>query len=76
MSEETPDEELAHGDGHTFVTRGEYRADRRETHEWRKGNEARLKGIEKKLIVIGLVLAALSAGHDIPWPQIASVLGW
>ncbi len=64
------------GSYHQFVSRMEYRADRRETREWRLSNEARLQRIEKKLIVVGLVLAALSVGHDLPWPQIAQVLGW
>lgn len=59
---------------HELVSRGEYRYDRREAREWRKGMDARLSKLEKKLMLFGLALAALSAGHDIPWLKIAQAL--
>lgn len=61
---------------HAFVSRGEYRDNVKDAREWRSSMEARLIGIEKKLTIGGLVLAALAAGHDIPWPKIAQALGW
>lgn len=59
---------------HTFLTRGEWRVANREARLWRKGMDARLKSLEKKLMLFGLALAALSAGTKIPWVDIAKAL--
>lgn len=66
------------GSYHTFVNRMEYRADRRETREWREGNEQRLIRIEKRLTVVGLVIAAITAASNgaVPWEKVAQALGW
>lgn len=66
------------GSYHTFVNRMEYRADRRETREWRASNEARLRQIEKRLTVVGLAIAAATAASNgaVPWERIAQALGW
>lgn len=63
---------------HTFVSRMEYRADRRETREWRVGNEARLSRIEKRLTIVGLAIAAVTAATNgtVPWDKIVQALGW
>lgn len=82
LDESEPPEE---GSYHTFVGRMEYRADRRETRawreghaEWQRGNEARLQRIEKRLTVVGLVIAAATAASNgaVPWERIAQALGW
>lgn len=66
------------GSYHEFVGRMEYRADRRETREWREGNDARLKAIEKRLTLVGLAIAAITAATNgtVPWGKVLRALGW
>lgn len=66
------------GSIHEFVGRMEYRADRRATREWRNSNDARLRGIEKRLTLVGLAIAAITAATNgtVPWGKIAQALGW
>lgn len=66
------------GSYHTFVGRMEYRADRREAREWRKGNDERLQRIEKRLTLVGLAIAAATAATNgaVPWDKLVQALGW
>lgn len=76
-SDPTPDSDPPEESSyHAFVLRGEWRESVRARREWEKSTHARLRIIEKKLTVYGLVLAAISAGSRIPWEDVARALGW
>lgn len=60
---------------HTFLTVGRYRDGQKETRLWRKSMDARLQKLERRILLVGLALAAVSAGaHDIPWAKIVEAL--
>lgn len=60
---------------HAFLTVGRWEYDRREAKMWRKSMDERLKKLERRVLLVGLALAALSAGvHDLPWTKIVEAL--
>lgn len=57
-----------------FLTYGEWRQDRAAARKHRKRMEARFRRLERRVMLIGLALAALSAGQNIPWVRIAQAV--
>jgi hypothetical protein len=60
---------------HAFLTVGRWEYDRREAKMWRKSMDERLKKLERRVLLVGLALAAISGGlHDLPWEKIVGAL--